>query len=59
MNNLGPAALNCLAALADHGGFEAAAQQLAITQSAVSQRLRALEAQVGQPLWWCARGRCG
>ena len=50
MNNLDPAALDCLAALADHGGFEAAAQQLAITQSAVSQRLRALEAQVGQPL---------
>lgn len=50
MDNLDPAALDCLAALADHGGFEAAAQRLAITQSAVSQRLRALEAQVGQPL---------
>ena len=50
MDNLDPAALDCLAALADHGGFEAAAQRLAITQSAVSQRLRALEAQIGQPL---------
>ena len=40
MDNLDPAALDCLAALADHGGFEAAAQRLAITQSAVSQRLR-------------------
>lgn len=50
MKNIDSAALDCLAALADHGGFEAAAQRLAITQSAVSQRLRALEAQVGQPL---------
>lgn len=50
MKNVDSAALDCLAALADHGGFEAAAQRLAITQSAVSQRLRALEAQVGQPL---------
>jgi LysR family transcriptional regulator (chromosome initiation inhibitor) len=45
-----PAALDCLAALADHGSFERAAQRLAITQSAVSQRLRALETQVGQLL---------
>ncbi|MDL2339336.1 MAG: LysR family transcriptional regulator ArgP [Pseudomonadota bacterium] len=50
MKNVDSAALDCLAALADHGGFDAAAQRLAITQSAVSQRLRALEAQVGQPL---------
>ncbi len=50
MNEFDPAALNCLAALADEQGFERAAQRLSITQSAVSQRLRALEAQVGQPL---------
>jgi LysR family transcriptional regulator, chromosome initiation inhibitor len=50
MKDLDPAALDCLAALADEQGFERAAQRLAITQSAVSQRLRALEAQVGQPL---------
>jgi len=50
MKSLDPAGLDCLAALADSGGFEPAAQRLAITQSAVSQRLRALEAQVGQPL---------
>jgi len=50
MKNIDPASLDCLAALADQGGFEAAAQRLAITQSAVSQRLRALETQVGQPL---------
>lgn len=50
MKDLDPAALDCLAALADDGSFERAAQRLAITQSAVSQRLRALEAQVGQLL---------
>ena len=50
MNEYDPAALDCLAALADEQGFERAAQRLSITQSAVSQRLRTLEAQVGQPL---------
>mgnify|MGYP001548837534 CR=1 FL=1 len=50
MQDLDPAALDCLAALADDGSFERAAQRLSITQSAVSQRLRALEAQVGQLL---------
>lgn len=50
MQDLDPAALDCLAALADDGSFERAAQRLAITQSAVSQRLRALEAQLGQLL---------
>ena len=43
MNAFDPAALECLAALADAGSLERAAQQLSITQSAVSQRLRALE----------------
>ena len=50
MQDLDTAALDCLAALADAGSFERAAQQLSITQSAVSQRLRALESQVGQLL---------
>jgi len=50
MKALDPAGLDCLAALADDGGFERAAQRLSITQSAVSQRLRALETQVGQRL---------
>jgi LysR family transcriptional regulator (chromosome initiation inhibitor) len=50
MKDLDPANLDCLAALADEGSFERAAQRLAVTQSAVSQRLRALEAQVGAPL---------
>jgi LysR family transcriptional regulator, chromosome initiation inhibitor len=50
MKAVDPAALDCLAALADEGSFDRAAQRLAITQSAVSQRLRALETQVGQLL---------
>jgi LysR family transcriptional regulator (chromosome initiation inhibitor) len=50
MNDLDSAALDCLAALADEGSFERAAQRLAVTQSAVSQRLRALESQLGRPL---------
>jgi len=45
-----PAALECLAAIVEEGGFERAAQHLSITQSAVSQRLRALEGQVGSVL---------
>ncbi len=43
-------ALECLAAIIEEGGFERAAVRLSITQSAVSQRLRALEAQVGTVL---------
>ena len=50
MNSWDPAALECLAAIVEEGGFERAAQKLHITQSAVSQRLRALEAQVGSVL---------
>jgi len=50
MNAFDPAALECLAALADAGSFERAAQQLAITQSAVSQRLRGLETSLGRLL---------
>jgi len=50
MNAFDPAALDCLAALADAGSFERAAQQLAITQSAVSQRLRTLETNLGRLL---------
>lgn len=50
MKDLDSSALDCLAALADERSFERAAQRLAITQSAVSQRLRSLESQVGQLL---------
>lgn len=44
------AGLACLAALAEAGSFEGAAHLLVITQSAVSQRLRTLESNVGHPL---------
>ena len=50
MSSWDPVALECLAAIVEEGGFERAAQKLHITQSAVSQRLRALEAQVGSVL---------
>lgn len=50
MSSYDPAALECLAAIVEEGGFDRAAQRLSITQSAVSQRLKALEAQVGTVL---------
>jgi LysR family transcriptional regulator (chromosome initiation inhibitor) len=50
MSAFDPVALECLAAIIEEGGFDRAAQRLNITQSAVSQRLRALEAQVGTVL---------
>ncbi len=50
MSTFDPNALECLAAIVEEGGFERAAQRLSITQSAVSQRLRALESQVGTVL---------
>ena len=42
--------LQTLGAVLRHGSFEGAAAELHVTQSAVSQRLRALEDRVGQPL---------
>jgi len=42
--------LDALVAIADSGSFEAAARQLHVTPSAVSQRIRALEAAAGQVL---------
>jgi len=50
MNTFDPNALECLAAIVEEGGFERAAVRLSITQSAVSQRLRSLEEQVGTVL---------
>lgn len=50
MKDFDAAGLDCLASLADDGSFERAAQRLSITQSAVSQRLKSLEAQVGRLL---------
>ena len=46
--DLAPQQLAALVAIADHGTFEAAARQLHVTPSAVSQRIRALESQVGR-----------
>ncbi len=45
-----PRQLQALAEVAAQASFERAARRLHLTQSAISQRIRALEAQVGQPL---------
>ncbi|HLT85779.1 MAG TPA: LysR family transcriptional regulator ArgP [Phototrophicaceae bacterium] len=45
-----PEHLAALVAIVDEGSFEAAARALSVTPSAVSQRIRALESQVGQVL---------
>ncbi|WP_422050470.1 LysR family transcriptional regulator ArgP [Shimia sp.] len=42
--------LAALAAILRTGSFEAAAQELGVTQSAISQRLKTLEERVGMPL---------
>lgn len=46
--DLRPEQLAALVAIVDHGTFDAAARQLSLTPSAVSQRIRALESQVGR-----------
>lgn len=43
-----PSQLAALVAIADHGTFDAAARHLHVTPSAVSQRIRALESQLGR-----------
>jgi LysR family transcriptional regulator, chromosome initiation inhibitor len=48
--DLNPAQLDALVAIVAHGSFEAAARELHVTPSAVSQRIRALEAAAGQVL---------
>lgn len=48
--DINPGQLDALVAIADHGSFEVAARQLHVTPSAVSQRIRALEAAAGQVL---------
>ena len=50
MSHWDPIALECLAAIIEEGSFERAAQKLNVTQSAVSQRLRALEGAAGSVL---------
>lgn len=42
--------LSALAAVVEQAGFERAAQVLGLSQSAVSQRIKLLEARLGQPL---------
>ncbi len=42
--------LEALMAVLDHGGFERGARHLGLTQSAVSQRVKLLEARLGQPV---------
>ena len=48
--DLNPGQLEALVAIAEYGSFEVAARRLHITPSAVSQRIRALEAAAGQVL---------
>jgi len=48
--DLNQSQLDALVAIAEHGSFDAAARSLHITPSAVSQRIRALEATAGQVL---------
>lgn len=42
--------LDALAAVIDQAGFERGAQQLGLTQSAISQRIKLLETRLGQPV---------
>ncbi len=50
MNDVDLPQLRALVAVVDEGSFDAAADSLCLTQSAVSQRIRALETAVGQVL---------
>jgi LysR family transcriptional regulator (chromosome initiation inhibitor) len=55
MADISPEQARTLAAIATHGSFDAAAAHLSVTPSAVSQRIRALEAAVGRPVLTRAR----
>lgn len=50
MIDIQPDQARTLAAIVAHGSFEAAAGQLSVTASAVSQRVRALETALGRPV---------
>lgn len=50
-----PEQARTLAAITTHGSFDAAAANLSVTASAVSQRIRALETAVGRPVLTRAR----
>ena len=45
--NMNPALLRAFAAVAEHGGFTAAARALGVSQPAVSRAVRELERSVG------------
>ena len=49
--------LSVFKAVADHGGFNLAADRLGIAQPSVGAHIRALERQVGQPLFHRRRGQ--
>lgn len=49
--------LQTFEAAARHGNFTRAAEELSLTQSAVSRQVRELEARIGRPLFERARGR--
>jgi LysR family transcriptional regulator (chromosome initiation inhibitor) len=50
MSLIDPESLECLVALVEEGGFQRAAVRVGVSQSAISQRIRALEEQVGTVL---------
>jgi len=55
MLDIPPEQARTLAAIVAHGSFDAAAAHLSVTPSAISQRIRALEAAVGRPVLTRAR----
>src|SRR5712671_558574 len=56
MISASPRRLTVFKSVVDHGGFNLAAEQLGIAQPSVGAHIKALEAQVGQPLFHRARG---
>ena len=55
MMDISPEQARTLAAILTHGSFDAAAAHLAVTPSAISQRVRALETAIGRPVLTRAR----
>lgn len=55
MIDISPEQARTLAAIITHGSFDAAAVHLSVTPSAISQRIRAVEATVGRPVLTRAR----
>jgi DNA-binding transcriptional LysR family regulator len=57
MISASPRRLNVFKAVVDRGGFNAAADHLGIAQPSVGAHIKALEGQIGQPLFHRHRGR--